>query len=113
MKTITYIDALNTALTADLPDEIKDKLTALRDQIAKRNSAERKPTKAQKANEELKVIVFECLGADPQTVTEIMGQDERLSVLSNQKVSALVNALVDEGKAVKTVEKRKSYFAKA
>jgi hypothetical protein len=61
----------------------------------------------------LKVVVLEALGLDPMTVTEIMAQDDRLSALSNQKVSALVNALVDEGKAVKTVEKRKSYFAKA
>jgi hypothetical protein len=113
MTKITYTEALNIALNADLPEEVKDKLTALREQIAKRNSAERKPTKAQKANEELREVVFEALGLEPQTVTQIMAQDERLSALSNQKVSALVNALVDEGRAVKTVEKRKSYFAKA
>lgn len=115
MEKITYIAALNYALEnlTDAPTEIVDKLTALRDQTAKRNSAERKPTKAQQANEELKVVVLEALGLDPMTVTEIMAQDDRLSALSNQKVSALVNALVDEGKAVKTVEKRKSYFAKA
>lgn len=113
MTKITYTEALTIALNADLPEEVKDKLTALREQIAKRNSAERKPTKAQKANEELREVVFEALGAEPQTVTQIMAQDERLSALSNQKVSALVNALVDEGRAVKTVEKRKSYFAKA
>lgn len=113
MTKITYTEALTIALNADLPEEVKDKLTALREQIAKRNSAERKPTKAQKANEELREVVFEALGAEPLTVTQIMAQDERLSALSNQKVSALVNALVDEGRAVKTVEKRKSYFAKA
>ena len=113
MKTMTYVEALNVALSADLPEEVKAKLTALRDQTAKRNSAERKPTKAQVANEALKAEVLKVLTADPATVTEIMGKSDALSGLSNQKVSALVNALVDEGKAVKTVDKRKSYFALA
>ena len=79
----------------------------------KKNSAERKPTKAQLANEELKAQIVAVLTAEPATVTDIMGKSEALAALSNQKVSALVNALVDEGKAVKTVEKRKSYFALA
>lgn len=113
MKTMTYVEALNVALSADLPEEVKAKLTALRDQTAKRNSAERKPTKAQVANEALKAEVLKVLTTDPATVTEIMGKSDALSGLSNQKVSALVNALVDEGKAVKTVDKRKSYFALA
>lgn len=115
MEKITYITALNFAIEnlTDAPAEIVDKLTALRDQTAKRNSAERKPTKAQLANEELKAVVLEALGLDPMTVTEIMAQDDRLSALSNQKVSALVNALVDEGKATKITEKRKSKFARA
>lgn len=113
MKTMTYVEALNVALSADLPEEVKAKLTALRDQTAKRNSAERKPTKAQVANEALKAEVLKVLTTDPATVTEIIGKSDALSGLSNQKVSALVNALVDEGKAVKTVDKRKSYFALA
>ena len=117
MTKMTYVVALNTAIAALTADpamtEVVEKLTALRDQTEKRNSAERKPTKAQLANEGLKAKVAEVLTADPATVTEIMARDAELATLSNQKVSALVNALVDEGKAVKTVEKRKSYFARA
>ena len=110
MKTLTYVDALNVALSADLPEEVKAKLTALRDQTAKRNSAERKPTKAQVANEALKATVLSVLTAEGATVTDIMAKHPDLSALSNQKVSALVNALVDEGKAVKDIAKRKAYF---
>lgn len=115
MEKMTYVAALNYVLenVTDLPEAVADKLTALRDQTEKRNSAERKPTKAQLANEGLKAKVAEVLTADPATVTELMARDADLGALSNQKVSALVNALVDEGKAVKTVEKRKSYFARA
>lgn len=115
MTKMTYVAALNYVLTnvADLPEDVTEKLTALRDQTEKRNTADRKPTKAQVANEALKARVLEVLTADPATVTEIMARDAELGALSNQKVSALVNALVDEGRAVKSVEKRKSYFARA
>lgn len=94
-------------------EAVIEKLTALKEQTIKRNSADRKPTKAQLANEGLKDRVYAVLTAEPATVTEIMGRDAELGALSNQKVSALVNALVDEGRAVKSVEKRKSYFARA
>lgn len=113
MKNLTYVDALNIAIEAVTDEAVKTKLTALRDQTAKRNSAERKPTKAQVANEALKATVLTVLTAEPATVTEIMAKHPDLTALSNQKVSALVNALVDDGKAVKTVDKRKSYFALA
>lgn len=113
MTKMTYVDALNIALTA-LTDnaEATEKLTALRDQIAKRNSTEnRKPTKAQQANEELKAVVLGVLTAEPATVSEVMTRDPRLSCLSNQKVSALVNALVRDGAALKIPDGRKTTFA--
>lgn len=116
MEKITYVVALNTAIETLSADEamtaVVEKLTALRDQQIKRNSAERKPTKAQIENDRLKGVLFGVLTAEPHTVTEIMALSDELSALSNQKVSALINALVDEGRAVKTVEKRKSYFAR-
>jgi len=113
MTKLTYVDALNFAIENLTDTAVIEKLTALRDQQVKRNSADRKPTKAQIENERLKDIVLCALYDKPQTVTEIMASSAELSDLSNQKVSALVNALVADGKAVKTVEKRKSYFAKA
>ena len=112
MTKMTYVDALNYAI-ANLTDEtVVEKLTALRDQQVKRNSADRKPTKAQVANIALQDKVMAVLTDKPMTVTEIMAQDAELSALSNQKVSALVNALVEAGRAVKAVEKRKSYFSR-
>ena len=112
---MTYVAALSYVLTncTDLPTEVAEKLTALKEQTEKRNSAERKPTKAQVANEELKGVVLSVLSTEPATVSELMTKDARLAALSNQKVSALLNALVEDGKVVKTTEKRKSYFALA
>jgi hypothetical protein len=112
-SSITYIDALNAALTAELSEEVKDKLTALREQIAKRNSAERKPTKAQKQNAELSEVVRAVLlnASEPLTVSEIMGRDDTLSMLSNQKVSAVIRSMGAE--VVKSTDKRVSKFALA
>ena len=126
MEKMTYAEALALAIElidqcedsildaeTECPkyDTVKEKLTALRTQVDKRNSAERKPTKVQIENERLKSFVFEALGNKPQTVTEFMATSTELCDLSKQKVAALVNALVDEGKVVKTIEKRKSYFS--
>lgn len=95
MKTLTYVDALNVALSADLPEDVKEKLTALRDQTAKRNSAERKPTKAQVQNLELAEVVAGVLrdAPNPLTISEIMKADPALSTLSNQKVTAVVRSM--------------------
>ena len=124
MTKMTYVEALTNALSLlesnvgngfdefDLQATI-DKLTALKAQTEKRNSADRKPTAKQMANEGLKARVLEVLTSEPATVTELMGRDPELSVLSNQKVSALVNALVDEGQAVKTPVKRVNKFSRA
>lgn len=121
MTKMTYVAALTKAievLTADAQLDadltpVVDRLAELKAQTEKRNSADRKPTKAQVANEGLKDRVYAVLTAEPATVTELMARDAELGALSNQKVSALVNALIDEGRAVKSVEKRKSYFARA
>ena len=112
-KSITYIDALNAALELVTDEEVQDKLIALKAQIAKRNSSERKPTKAQKLTEELTEVVREVLSqaSEPLTVSEIMARDERLSVLTNQKVSAVVRAMGAD--VVKSVEKRVSKYSLA
>lgn len=114
MTKMTYVEALNIALTADLPEEVKEKLTALRDQTAKRNSAEnRKPTKAQTQNAELSEVVREVLSnaGKPLTVTEVMQADERLSGLSNQKVTAVIRSMGDA--VVKVPDKRVNRFTLA
>jgi len=112
MEKITYITALNYALDnlTNAPDEIKEKLTALRDQTAKRNSADRKPTKAQTQNLELSEVVAEVLAAspDPLTITEIMQRDDRLAGLSNQKVTAVVRSM--GARIEKVADKRVNRF---
>lgn len=115
MTKMTYVAALNYVLTnvADLPEDVAEKLTALKEQTEKRNAADRKPTKNQVANLALadRVVAVLTEATEPLTVTEIMARDEVLAPLSNQKVSALIRGLGD--KVAKTVDKRVSKFSLA
>lgn len=71
----------------------------------------KKPTAEQKANEELKMAILEVIGNGVMTVSDVWKSNgEWLVTYSNQKFSALMNQLVDEGKLSKSVVKRVSYF---
>lgn len=69
-------------------------------------------TKNQKENEGIMEVMLEVLAGldEAVTVTDFIKADERVAEYSNQKMSALMKKLVDAGKVVKTVEKKKSYF---
>lgn len=83
------------------------------DLLAKKNSGEKKPTKTQEANEVLKQDILEALTETPVSVSDLIKTVPSLAELSNQKVSALVRQLVNEGKVVRTEEKRHAKFALA
>ena len=80
--------------------------------LAKKNASEKKPTAVQVANEGLKQTIMDVLmeNGGLMTVTDIQKSCEELSELSNQKVSALIRQLKDDGKVEKIEDKRKSYF---
>ena len=85
--------------------------------LARKNSGDRKPTAAQKANEDLKALILEEMTANPNklyTATDVMKAVQPLVdyELSNQKISALLRTLGDKGtdEVKKIVDKRKSYF---
>ena len=78
-----------------------------------RKAGSKKPTKTQAENVALKDIILSVMSDEGMTVTEIQSKDNVLGDLSNQKVSALIRQLVDEGKVVKTVDKKKSFFSLA
>ena len=111
----TYVDALNEVLAnTTISEQAREKLTALREQQVKRNASDSgKPSKKQAENLDLATKLLDVMKCveQPSTISEYMNADEELSAMSNQKVSALMRILVNEGKVVKTVEKRKSYFA--
>ena len=110
MKKLTYVDALNAAIELT-EGEVREKLVALRDATAKRNAADRKPTKTQQANEGIKSEILDFLAdGGKYTVTEIMEGVPSLKDASNQKAASLVRQLKDSGALVREEIKRKAYF---
>ena len=102
---MTYVTALDYVLATVDNDEVKEKLTALRASIEKKNSAERKPTKAQIENERMRSEILTFI-VDAHTATEVA---ENFGI-SNQRATALLTALVKAEKVERFVEKRKAYF---
>ena len=105
---ITYVDALNTVIPM-VDGEVAEKLTALREQMAKKRGSS-KPTKTQVANEAVKAEILEALAEadEPMTcgeITKVLEGD-----YTSQKISALLRQLVAGGKVTKSTEKKVSRF---
>ena len=82
--------------------------------LAKKNSAEKKPTAQQALNEGIKTAIAE--GMSPNrlyTVTEIQKEIPECADLSNQRISALLRQMKDDKIIVRTEDKRKAYFSLA
>ena len=111
---MTYVKALEIAMkSVEDNKEVTEKLTALKESISKKNSAERKPTATQKANEEYKKAILSFMEVGKKyTISELMKEVVELADLSNQRVSALVRQLKESGLVERTEEKRKAYFSK-
>ena len=81
--------------------------------LAKKNSAEKKPTAQQVANDGIKTAIVEGMeSAKAYTITDIIKSVPACADLTNQRVSALMRQLVESGAVVRTEDKRKAYFTK-
>ena len=113
---MTNAIALNIAIEVlgaeDKYTEVVEKLQKMLAQVEKKNSAERKPTATQKENAGLKDVILCSMEIGKQyTVTDLMKSVAELDGLSNQRVSALVRQLKDDGKIEREEIKRKAYFS--
>ena len=115
MNKMTYVKALEIAMkSVEDNKEVYEKLEALKESISKKNSAERKPTATQKANEGYKEAILSFMEVGKKyTISELMKSVVEIADLSNQRVSALVRQLKESGLVERTEEKRKAYFSKA
>lgn len=108
-----YFATLKAMVEAAAPANMADMVAFIDHEVdlLDRKSAKSGQTKTQKENVAVKEQIVSALAdlAKPSTVSEIM-----VAVpLSNQKISALLRQLVNEGKVVRTEEKKKAYFAVA
>ena len=80
--------------------------------LAKKNSAEKKPTAQQTVNKGIGEAIVVHLSAEPNrlfTITEIIKEVPECADLTNQRVSAIVRGLI--GSSIERVEeKRKAFF---
>lgn len=85
-------------------------------ELLDKKSSKSGQTKTQKENEVLKAEILEEMAniEKPVTVSEFQSLTRFAPPeFSNQKISAMLNQLAKDGKLVKTVDKKKSYFALA
>lgn len=82
--------------------------------LAKKNSADRKPTEKQMENDTIKDAILEVMENDPNrmfSITELLKEVPNLpDGMTNQRMSALVRQLKDAGLVERFEEKRKAYF---
>jgi predicted transcriptional regulator len=79
--------------------------------LDKKNSSEKKPTAQQTANDSIKVAILDAMvEGERYTITDIIKSVPECADLTNQRVSALIRQLKDEGKIVRVEDKRKAYF---
>lgn len=113
MTKMTYAVALDVAINAVADEEVKEKLIALKAQIEKKSTSERKPTKTQIENEGLKSEIVSALTAldRPLCIKEIMVEVPAVAGLTNQRVTHLLTDLVKSAVLERTVVKKVPYFA--
>ena len=77
-----------------------------------KNKVDRKPTAKQTANEEVKnaILAYLVSHGEGRTVSDIMKNVPECADFSNQRASALVRQLKDEGKLEREEVKRVAYF---
>ena len=84
--------------------------------LAKKNSAERKPTVNQLDNKKIKKVVLEGIGANSYTITEIIKNvlaNTEWADLTCSRMTAIATQMAEDGDLIREVVKRKAYYKKA
>ena len=114
-KKITKRDRYNELLAIEAVKNNPDLVAFINNELnllAKKNSADKKQTAAQLANEELKTAILAYMKPDEKyTVSAFIKEVPECADKSNQKISAMMVQLISENKVQKIIEKRVSYFA--
>jgi Fic family protein len=112
---ITKREVINAMLANEVVSGNTDWVNYLENELAllDRKASNKKATKTQEENVSYKAEIMAVLTHEGATVTEIQSKSEVLGGLSNQRVSALLRQLVGSGEVVKTIDKKKSFFALA
>lgn len=98
-----------------VPAEVEDKLSAMIAALDRKNSAERKPTAKQTANEGVRIALVEFINENSEgdgfTCADLLKACPAVEGKSNQYVSAILRQAVLAGEISKGSVKRRTYFA--
>lgn len=118
IEVITNVmNGVDTDLASSELSEAVAKLSGMAEKLAEKRST---PSKADKeksaehkaiADEIILVLSTEETVTNGMTVSEMQKASDKLAEYSNQKISAILRKMVDNGTIVKTVDKKKSYFS--
>lgn len=123
-KKITYAQALNTVLSNEnivLASDVREKLEALLASVSKK-SGERKETAQQVENAEMVERIYQEMEENrTYSIAELLKElpvvadfnAKHENEMSTQRMVNLLRTLVENGKVVKTTEKRRVYYTKA
>ena len=107
-KLIEIVEVANVDNSEEIIDFLNHEI-----ELSKKKSSVK--TKTQKENEVLMEVVFNALVevGKPMTVSELMAANEEVGVMNNQKVTALLKKLKENGRVVRVEDKKKAYFSVA
>ena len=82
--------------------------------LDRKNSADKKPTAQQTANEGIKAAILDNMVEGARyTITDLIKSVPECADLTNQRVSALMRQLIEAKLVVRIEDKRKAYFSLA
>jgi hypothetical protein len=98
----------------DIPNEkVMDFIVHEIDLLEKKNSGTKKPTAQQTANIAVKEAIFAFMAPSTlYTVTDIQKNCAACADITNQRVSALLRQMIEDGLVARSEDKRKAYFSK-
>lgn len=123
-KKITYAQALHTVLDNEnivLASDVREKLEALLASVSKKSS-ERKETAQQVENAEMVERIYQEMEENrTYSIAELLKElpvvadfnAKHENEMSTQRMVNLLRTLVENGKVIKTTEKRRVYYTKA
>lgn len=115
MEKMTYVKAIAYVTeNCALPEDVAERLTALSASLVKKNSAVRKPTATQLANEGFKTAILEFLSEHAEesfSAKELSEQVAALASFNPQRVTGLLRSLENAKQVVSVKEKRLNRYA--
>ncbi len=99
-KKMSYVSAIDAALSgAPIEGEVRERLTALRESVAKRATRKAGPTKAQIANAEIGEAVINAMSVgEVYTIADVKALVPAIADATPQKVGPICRKLVEAGR---------------